>query len=331
MLAKLVNNFCAWRPTKNTKKFQLQALRKPVFYKPLAENANDQLPTDIQRLYNRIDQITVERVAFLPWSVRHEICTARGRKLGDSWFTTPQRTDNREKALLELRRLQHIVSKARQCQELGRSEASWNAKVHEPLLELAFEPFEGTVESEPAPDARILSAFLPLTESQSTTIESKIDFAVVLDPTITDEDRSLAQSIRRTVFAQDVREQSVNQTGYQPLLFRPAATFIETKTTGSADEGRTQLAIFTAALHQRLAVFLDAKFDIRKPQIITLPQILTLEHDWKLFFGCDRGDHIDMVGDMSVGDTKNLVGAYTLLAVMREIARFVVEDYKKVD
>lgn len=323
----------AGSPTKSAKRIQLQALKKPVFYKSLDDNATCQLPTDVKQLYNRIDQITVERIAFLPCTIRDEICSATGRNLGDSWFTKPQANDDRDRDLKELRRLQHIVTRARKCQELNRSEASWNAKIHEPFLELVLEPFDSMVESEPVPDARILTAFLPMTDIEGTAVESKIDIALVLDPSIADEDKPLANRIRQAVLSQPAGEQSVNQTGYSPLIFRPAACFIETKTAGSAEEGRIQLGIFAAALQQRLELLVNAKYRTTetepRPLIITLLHILTLEHDWKLFFGCDRGDYLEMVGDLSAGDTKSLIGAYILLEVMREIARYIVSTYKQ--
>ncbi|CEJ95238.1 hypothetical protein VHEMI10729 [[Torrubiella] hemipterigena] len=318
-------------PTKTAKKFHLESLEKPVFYKDLDEDTANQLPIDIKLLHQRIDEITVLRSAFLPCSIRAEICSALGRQLPDSWFTDSQPSDNHDRDLRVLQRLQHIVGQSRRCRELGRGESGLNWKVHEPLLELALEQYGGEVESEPATDARILPAFVPVTNGARISLESKIDIAIVLDPTINDDDKPLADLIRQTVVSQLDDRKSLSHTNYQPFHLRPPATFIETKATGSAAEGRTQLGIFVAAQNLRFASFLMAKYSHRKGQLplsITLPHILTVEHDWKLFYGCDRGLRIEMVGDVSIGDTKSVLGALTLLAVIREIAKYISNEFK---
>lgn len=235
-------------PTKSIKKFRLQALEKPVLYEDLDEDVGKQLPYDVQELHKRIDEIVVLRSAFLPGSIREEVCSALGRQVPDSWFTAPQPSDDRDKALEELRQLKGIVLESRRSRELGRGESGLNWKVHEPFLKLALEQYDGMVESEPATDARILPAFIPMTEGTKIPTESKIDIAIVLSPTATGGDKHLADSIRRAVMSEPDGKKSSSHTNYQPLNFRPPATFIETKATGSADEGRTQLGIFVLSL-----------------------------------------------------------------------------------
>lgn len=51
-------------------------------------------------------------------------------------------------------------------------------------------------------------------------------------------------------------------------------------------------------------------------RVITLPALLIVEHSWVLSFMCDRGDRLEVVGDMPVGDTTTLTGLYTLVAVV---------------
>ena len=48
-----------------------------------------------------------------------------------------------------------------------------------------------------------------------------------------------------------------------------------------------------------------------------------VEYEWKLFFACDRGDRLEIIGDMSIGDTKSIIGLYTILAVLRELADWI--------
>ncbi|EFZ03046.2 Methyltransferase type 11 [Metarhizium robertsii ARSEF 23] len=326
-----------------TKRFHLQALKKPVFYMPLYDNATDQLPADVQKLYSRIYQIAVERDAFLPHIIRDEICAATGRHIKGSWFTTSpteqgsmSRDEDRSIALKELEKLKDIVSDARDSQALNRSEASWNMEVHGPLLKLALKPFS-SVKRELATTARILPPFVPTSDGAGQAVESKmIDFVLVLaldNIQTSSADKALAERIRDTVLSEPRDMQSVNQTQYQPVQFRPIGSMIETKVTGSAEEGRIQLGVSTAAWHQRIGAFLEAKRSAFPEEdrraIATLPQLLVLEQEWKLYFACDRGNCLEMVGDMSVGDNKSLIGAYIVVAVVREIARYMTSTYKE--
>jgi len=67
----------------------------------------------------------------------------------------------------------------------------------------------------------------------------------------------------------------INQTEYHPLQRFPIALSIETKVAGaSPEEGKMQLAIWTAAWHKRMAQ-LDFGNGMSLP---TLPLILTHDH-----------------------------------------------------
>jgi hypothetical protein len=66
----------------------------------------------------------------------------------------------------------------------------------------------------------------------------------------------------------------------------------------------------------------------RQRTIVTLPLLLSVEQNWKLFFACDRGDHLEVVGEMSVGDTNTLIGLYTIVAVVRELANWVDSTFR---
>ncbi|KAH6983682.1 hypothetical protein BKA56DRAFT_483122, partial [Ilyonectria sp. MPI-CAGE-AT-0026] len=127
--------------------------------------------------------------------------------------------------------------------------------------------------------------------------------------------------------------QFVNQTPYPPLQFRTIAVSIETKAAGSAEEGRLQLGVWTAAWHQRMNDFFNSGIakttDSAQRTIITLPLLLSVEHNWKLFFACDRGDRLEVVGEMSVGDTNTLIGLYTIVAVVRELANWVDSTFRE--
>jgi hypothetical protein len=85
-----------------------------------------------------------------------------------------------------------------------------------------------------------------------------------------------------------VTERTVNQTTYGSVTKNPIAVSIEIKTSsGSLEEANAQLGLWIAAWHKRMNLLKQCHEDI-----ITLPLIIVMEHEWKLLFAVDRGDSI---------------------------------------
>lgn len=108
-------------------------------------------------------------------------------------------------------------------------------------------------------------------------------------------DKRLLRAIQTHVLHREPPEsQTVNQTAYTPVMFRPIATSIETKGEGGAEEGKLQLGIWTSAWHRRM-VSLMSKLEqsgdgnsqslwasaprVAKSKLITLPLILILGNE----------------------------------------------------
>lgn len=270
--------------------------------------------------------------------------------------------EERATALAELNALRNLEHAAWECGELGRSEAAWNLEVHGPLLQLGL-AHHGHASRELVTTAQISKPFLPPMNMYSAADyadKKMVDFVLVLDPdgsrhaaqapeegdTSTAQDRAeyahLAKAIKQEVYSQPPGCQSINQTTYTPLLCRPIGVSIETKADGANEEGRIQLAIWVAAWHQRISHFLDKRRgrytgmeevddrdrDTRDGKVITLPVLLIVEHSWVLSFVCDRGDKLEIVGRMPLGDTSSLLGLYTLLAVVRELGSWIEGPFR---
>jgi hypothetical protein len=140
--------------------------------------------------------------------------------------------------------------------------------------------------------------------------------------------RGLAQAIKKVVHSQWIDQQTINQTAYTPLWYTPIAVSIETKVDGMNEEGRTQLATWTAAWHERMRRFIDNTGDGGQDnRVITLPVLLIVEHSWVLSFVCDRGDELEVVGDLPLGDTRTLTGLYTLVAVVQELGDRIARPF----
>lgn len=253
--------------------------------------------------------------------------------------------------------LREILFDSHECQRLGRSELSLNMLVHAPLLKLALKSHH-YVDEELIQSARICSAFMPpladIRDRDCKVTQGKmVDLALVWTPAEDGSralgrrhkgnkrdaavDKKLLRAIQTHVLRREPMEtQSVNQTTYTPLMFRPIATSIETKAEGGAEEGKLQLGIWTSAWHRRMVSLMSmlkqrGDADSRPLwasvgrstevlQIVSVPLILVLGNEWKLIFACDRGDRLELLGEVPIGDTSTLLGLYTIVAVLHELA-----------
>ena len=267
------------------------------------------------------------------WFKRRETPLAPGG--GDA---VAEEEEYRGLARVELRALRGIRRAAWKCRERGCSEEAWNTMVHAPLLQLALDrPEYAHVGWEVVTTAQIAKPFVPpMGDFAPTEFAEKkmVDLAIVLESDVSNDCegeeevkqqtleqrfRRLARAIQRVVRSQPYDRQSINQFMYTPLLDWPIGISIETKAVGASEAGRVQLAIWTAAWHERIKDLMrttgtwssDTRF-------ITMPLLLIVEHNWVLSFAC--GDRLEVVGEMTVGETASLKGLYTLVAVLRELA-----------
>jgi hypothetical protein len=214
--------------------------------------------------------------------------------------------------------------------------------VHAPLLHLALDrPEYAHVGWEVVTTAQITKPFVPpMGDFAPTEFADKkmVDLAMVLEPEVNCDSegeeqvagqddaaleqrfRRLANAIQRVVRSQPHDRQTINQSMYTPLLDWPIGISIETKADGANEAGRVQLAIWTAAWHERMKdLMMTAGTWSSDTRFITIPLLLIVEHNWVLSFACDRGDRLEIVGEMTLGETASLKGLYTLIAVLREL------------
>ncbi|KAB5511554.1 hypothetical protein GE09DRAFT_1209246 [Coniochaeta sp. 2T2.1] len=99
----------------------------------------------------------------------------------------------------------------------------------------------------------------------------------------------------------------INQTMYIPLYDRPIG-----------------LAVWTAAWHERMRdLMVPAGIWSSETRLITMLLLLIVGYTWVLSFACDRGDRLEIVGEMTLGETATLKGLYTLVAALRELAGWI--------
>ncbi|KAK3896736.1 hypothetical protein C8A05DRAFT_48346 [Staphylotrichum tortipilum] len=248
--------------------------------------------------------------------------------------TTEGATFQARIAHAEFYKIRSIKDRARECLALRRAEAAWNAKVHEPLLELALSRRHTSVICENATSARILPCFLPCLITGEVAEGKMVDFVLApdlgsesgLDIAIQNKLVELAKQMRSSGLAS--AHLCINQTDYPPLMRSPAAVTMETKVAGaSLEEGRLQLGIWTAAWHRRMEM-LGVGGGKPGPQLPTLPLILTHDHEWSLYFAVDRLDKIEIFGPMQIGMTDNLPNIYQLLTVLGFLGAWIDTTFR---
>lgn len=270
------------RSTSPVKRSTLQLLNKPVYFVPLEKNPSKQLQENILKTYRRISDI-VSNENFLPRAVEQDIEASYGKTR--SYWYFDHADDQTSVHMQELAALREIEQAAisRQIQEA--SESAWNVDVHGPLLKLALAPFP-SLSREILTHASISKPFVPEMRSEcyyDMTQSKMIDWGITVRPS-----SSTSQQISKVLDGLPNNQRSINQTIYGPVRNDPIAVSIETKIAiGAIEDARCQLGLWVAAWHQRLSALRSSD-----EQIITLPLILVMEHEWKLMFACDQGNSI---------------------------------------
>lgn len=345
----------------------LRRLDKPVLFDSLDDNAGlRQLPEDVRQLYYDIFAATKYQTGIYPAEIRTEIeALYTGHPPPDSVYRKPEGGNGKDGigqeeerffdylplsalfagtaegasfqtriAHAEFYKVRGIKDHARECLALRRAEAAWNAKVHEPLLELALSRRHTSVICENATSARILPCFLPCLITGEVAEGKMVDF--VLAPNLGSESAlDFAIQNKLVELAKQMKSSGlvsahlcVNQTDYPPLMRSPAAVAMETKVAGaSLEEGRLQLGIWTAAWHRRMET-LGVGGGKPGPQLPTLPLILTHDHEWSLYFAVDRLDKIEVFGPMQIGMTDNLPNIYQLLTVLGFLGAWIDTTFR---
>lgn len=251
----------------------------------------------------------------------------------------------------ERRVLEKIVGCTSSFRTSSRSEAAWNARVHEPLLQLAVESCRQEnnavngdesgrdlsklcwAEAENVTRANIARPFLPVTHGagsagggEEATANKMIDFAIALSaplpPTeIGAQPNSLFKTIYRLV--NSLPHKFFNQTPYEPLVFNPTGVFIETKVDSRQyAEAQNQLGIWLSSWFGRIRALREnlGRSYMHSPCI---PVLLVVADAWQLWFAHEQEGGITVVGPLNCGGTSTLDDAYRLFAVLRLLIKWV--------
>ncbi|EHA46773.1 hypothetical protein MGG_15396 [Pyricularia oryzae 70-15] len=336
---------------------ELAMLEKPIRIK---KPSLELLPTKAQELYSSVLRMVDFAIAIVPIEAERAFGEhVRMAELPPTIFKGQKDGQNAHavaEAERELESLLEIVADANKCSTEGLSEFSWNIEVHAPLLKLATRKTPGVSRYEII-SARVSNLCLPpfgdgatcefpesyvappssvSSKSTSSTAASRkkdnhvaagrmVDFGLFMETKSTPLEKAISALVLQS------EQRSVNHSSYSPLRSLPLGVSIETKSPGAADNGLVQLALWTAAWFRRMEQLLEL-LTYRQTEFQMLeavPAVLVNGHQWRLLFFCHRGDSITCVGEIPMGDTTTLTGAYKVLGVLRLLVRWVDEDLRE--
>ncbi|KAF4472842.1 L-aminoadipate-semialdehyde dehydrogenase [Fusarium albosuccineum] len=224
-------------------------------------------------------------------------------------------------ALIELKTLQKISARSEEAALLNLTEASWNARVHEPLLDTALEPFGNRLTHWDVTRASINKPYLGKHQSGGELQAKMVDFCITLS------DPRLQQDVwNRLSRARD--SHSINHSSTNPLRSRPIAVSIETKVVdNSVEEAKAQLSVWASSHLKRLRT-LSGTSQTHIELNITLPVVQVNGSVWTLLFLIDGEDMVQLVETVTIGDTRSVIGCYQVVAFLRHLGRWALTVFQ---
>jgi len=142
-----------------------------------------------------------------------------------------------------------------------------------------------------------------------------------------DEDTRAA--IANLLAAQPDGLRSLNPTMYQPLRFRPFAVSIVAKAPTPAESGDGQLSGWAQAWMKRM-VALRNPADLSPP--LALPLVRVVGHDWLVSWAwlevASGRNVLVYMGEVRVGDTRTVLGAYKVLTLIQRLAHWATVNFR---
>ncbi|KAM6513526.1 hypothetical protein FALCPG4_015930 [Fusarium falciforme] len=305
----------------------LRLSEKPV--ESLELDSFDQLPSDVAALFAQVKRVCCGD-GIVPQLIKEDFLSSlTPRDMGysdasfydaEQWATSvglrPWRADR------ELEVLSKVVTNTKECKRENFSEAAWNSRVHEPLLDFVLDCFAGQVRHYDVTRAAIDKAYIPSLEVGVDMQAKMVDYCLTLAG---DDIMSSAKQRNKAN-----RSVSINHTSYEPMRDRPIAVNIETKAPGSSNsEAEAQLSVWTLAHLKRLRS-LACTSNSTLTIDVTIPVIYVCGGEWHLYFVRDRADKMEMIEACPIGDTRTLVGCYKVATFLRHLGiwiRLVYRDW----
>ncbi|KAI0876452.1 hypothetical protein GGS24DRAFT_227360 [Hypoxylon argillaceum] len=166
----------------------------------------------------------------------------------------------------------------------------------------------------------------------------KVDYVLAIDPPDNSPlQRVISFYVDNEAIARNLYPH-VNQTIYQTLRHSPIACSIETKVQYQAQDPLLQLGTWIAAWHKRMFylrryILLESGLSVsRDRDRDLLPSTLLIvvaNHEWRLFFACDRYNSMELYGPLNIGSTENIARLYALFASLNTIKAWIETTFSK--
>ncbi|GAP91801.1 hypothetical protein SAMD00023353_6700460 [Rosellinia necatrix] len=173
---------------------------------------------------------------------------------------------------------------------------------------------------------------MDLNQVHSSSNSKTVDYALILElPKESMLFRCISDLTNELALRDNELGPHVNHTSYPPVQYAPIAASIATKSESSSQDPLIQLGIWTAAWHKRM-LYLRSQLTwsghtMTKQQLISLPLIRVVGHQWHVFFACDGGDSITIYGPISLGSTDDLISLYVLFASLKAIKAWIESEF----
>lgn len=220
---------------------------------------------------------------------------------------------SRDDLVIQFAALQRIQAESVWSDSKGVAESYWNSRVHDRMLEQAFD-FSPGFKVHDIKSARILTELESLNPYGQTLKNRMVDYGITVGaPTISEKE--VRACLRNSTGPPC---DTVNPIDYEAARHEPFPIIIETKSDqGSEKEAVVQVSGWAIAYFDRLKTL------SRGPVDITLPLIVIMGTSWKLFFACNLDDEIHIIKATHIGDTDKLVGCYKILKILKLLAEWV--------
>ncbi|RMJ04981.1 hypothetical protein CDV36_014358 [Fusarium kuroshium] len=336
----------------------LELSSRPVQYKGLGLNSKDLPDTlGIRNLYRQIQRANINPRGLLPLKFKQFFLDS----VGDLVEDFPDIFIDDAKcapyfAEAQLHQVLDITHEAVMLDGSGASEATWNSDIHSQVLKLALAAYRQRVPEHGIQSRNITTAhidtILRLSRGEGESLPDKlVDFALTV---------SIPDPLYRAVLRDDPIVQSVNQTTYGPVCFKPIGVGIETKVKTGTDD-RQQLTLWTAAWFQRQSLLssqarasqiarqqslgpqstpktapgeLDQQSDsdasLQYPTVVPLLSIRG--NDWSILFMEDHqnqdGYAYTLYEGPIIGDTKTPLGCYKIIHALLRLCEWLNDDFQ---
>ncbi|MCJ1279787.1 hypothetical protein MMC21_007611 [Puttea exsequens] len=311
-------------PTKLDRMLDLQQSDTKAKYKDF-DTPGYPVPSEMQTL-KRDMQFLGEGVGVLPSALQNLTVAGIENALPhkymhpETWPDIPAITAFHQQVL-------ELVDRARESANLELSEPSWNTEVVAPLLRLALTgDWNEHVWYRDVTVAKITDPTLLPKSASGGYLQSKmVDYALVLNRYAEGEfhDRIAAKlwADQAQARAKDIKK-SINHTDTEYMCFSPIVISMETK-KGLISEGelRVQLALWVSAHFKRLSQLCPGA------TLLPLPLLSTQGHEWKLMLACPRDGNFYILRDIELGATRGAIGIYSIIAALRRLAKWTIDDY----